>query len=71
VIVTTVFQALIIKAFRSEPVELEGLRACSTVPTEGAYSKAVGSSRRLVGSTEGFLTTAEVSNLLREAEAPL
>jgi len=52
-------------------VELEVLRACSTALSGGAYSEAVGGSGRLAGSTEGFLTTAEVSNVLREAEAPL
>ena len=46
-------------------VELEVLRACNTALSGGAYSE------RLAGSTEGFLTTAEVSNVLREAEAPL
>jgi hypothetical protein len=44
-------------------VKLEVLRACNTALSGGAYSEA--------GSTEGFLTTAEVSNLLREAEALL
>ena len=52
-------------------VELEVLRACSTALSGGAYSFAVGSSGRLAGSTEGFLTTAEVNNVLREAGAPL
>ena len=52
-------------------VELEVLRACNTALSGGAYSEAVGGSGRLAGSTEGFLTTAEVSNVLREAEAPL
>ena len=49
-------------------VELGVLRACSTALSEGTYSEAVGGSGRLA---EGFLTTAEVSNVLREAEAPL
>jgi len=39
--------------------------------TGGAYNEAVSSSGRLTRSTEGFLTTAEVSNVLREAKAPL
>jgi len=52
-------------------VELGVLRACSTALSGGTYSEAVSSSGRLAGSTEGFLTTAEVSNVLREAEAPL
>jgi len=54
-----------------EAVELEVLRACKTALSGGTYSFAVGGSGRLAGSTEGFLTTAEVSNVLREAEAPL
>ena len=52
-------------------VELEVLRACNTALSGGTYSEAVGGSGRLAGSTEGFLTTAEVNNVLREAEAPL
>ena len=47
------------------------MRACNTVLSGGAYSFAVGGSGRLAGSTEGFLTTAEVNNVLREAEALL
>jgi hypothetical protein len=52
-------------------VELELLRACNTALSGGAYSEAVGCSGRLAGSTEGFLATAEVNNVLREAKAPL
>jgi len=52
-------------------IKLRVLRACSTALSGGTYSEAVGGSRRLTGSTEGFLTTAEVSNVLRGAEAPL
>ena len=53
-----------------DTVELKVLRACNTALSGGTYSEAVGGSGRLAGSTEGFLTT-EVSNVLREAEAPL
>jgi len=52
-------------------VELGVLRACNTALLGGTYSEAVGSSGRLARSMEGFLITAEVSNVLREAEAPL
>jgi len=52
-------------------VELRDLRACNTALSGGTYSEAVGGSGRLAGSTECFLTTAEVNNVLREAEAPL
>jgi len=55
---------------REISVELEVLRACNTALSGGTYSEAVGGSRRLAGSTEGFLTTAEVNNVLREAGAP-
>jgi len=41
------------------------------VPPEGAYSGAVGGNGSCGGNTEGLLTTAEVKNVLREAEAPL
>ena len=58
-------------AFAYIIIKLEVLRACSTALSGGTYSEAVGGSGRLAGSTEGFLTTAEVSNVLREAEAPL
>jgi len=52
-------------------VELRDLRACNTELSGSTCSEAVGGSGRLAGSTEGFLTTAEVNNVLREAEAPL
>jgi len=52
-------------------VKLKVLRACNTALSGGTYSEAVGGSGRLAGSTEGFLITAEVSNVLGEAEAPL
>jgi len=52
-------------------VELGNLRACSTALSGGAYSEVIGGSGRLAKSTEGFLTIAEVSNVLREAEALL
>jgi len=40
--------------------------------SRGAYSEAVGGSGSCgYGNTEGLLTTAEVNNVLREAEAPL
>ena len=52
-------------------VELGVLRACNTALSGGTYSEAVGGSGRLAGSTEGFLTTAEVNNVLREAGALL
>ena len=60
---------VLLKVFRN--VELGVLRACNTALSGGTYSEAVGGSGRIAGSTEGFLTTAEVSNVLREAEAPL
>ena len=60
-------------------VEAGGLRACSTalsvvckvcstMPTEGAYSSAVGGSGSCGRNTEGLSTTAKV---LREAKALL
>ena len=52
-------------------VKLGILRACNTALSEGAYSEAISGSGRLARSKGGFLTTAEVSNVLREAEAPL
>ena len=52
-------------------VKLKVLRACNITLSGGAYSKAVGSSGRLIGSTESFIITAEVNNVLRKAEALL
>jgi len=65
------FQYLRKILFHFLTIELEVLRAYNTALSGGAYSKAVSSSGRLAGSTEGFLTTAEVNNVLREVEAPL
>ena len=52
-------------------IKLKVLRGCNIALLRGAYSEAVGGSGRLARSTESFLITAEVSNVLREAKALL